>query len=671
MNLRRTLLPTCLCMSLHAWAAEYWVDQQHERASDTNVGTSDAPWLTVGKAAKTLSPGDTVVVRPGVYRERVAPKSSGAKGQPITYRAEGCNVVISGADQILGWQKCTPETCPGSSHHESIWWAEVAWEPNALFQRGRQLAKAREPNTGWWVAEGGGTHTIVDSKHLTQPGGYWSGATVFFWDVSVTTQGWRKITKHDANIVTLDRPIYRDRVVEPGRDRYYIENALPILDRPGEWVVDTTVKPHRLYLWPQEGADPNVALIEAPRRGRFIFEYGNREHLRIDGFEVRHGASHGIGTWARTAKDIVISDCYVHHNQGHALYLTVTEGLEVKGNLVAENHYGLSCARSKDVVIEANEIRDNAFDGLVVSHNTSNVVIRSNYIHGHTRWGHPDNIQFHNGLTNVSVERNVILDGGQSIMMEECENGVIRGNVVVGSAAVALIFGHRNTNQFKVLNNTVAFTGYGAMSFTGKDYEVRHNIIYPGSGNPIFVAGDAVGLQSDYNLLFKPVGLRGTFAAPGRRWPKTFEEYRRVSGLDAHSVSADPQFINAPICSAQVEERRLFDCTTSKLFLRGSIALFEVGDHVEVTFDRVVRQVTAVAKDHIVIEPPLRVPLEKGVLVLNWKDRTDFALDLRVGPNSPARGAGNQGVDIGADLDIQAFARGDVDGDGQVDVRRP
>ena len=43
-------------------------------------------------------------------------------------------------------------------------------------------------------------------------------------------------------------------------------------------------------------------------------------------------------------------------------------------------------------------------------------------------------------------------------------------------------------------------------------------------------------------------------------------------------------------------------------------------------------------------------------------------LSLRV--TGPARGAGENGSDIGSTLDVRAFARGDVDGDGVVDIRR-
>lgn len=52
-------------------AATYYVNNKAPLASDNNPGTEDRPWRTVGKAARTVKPGDRVIVRPGLYPERV------------------------------------------------------------------------------------------------------------------------------------------------------------------------------------------------------------------------------------------------------------------------------------------------------------------------------------------------------------------------------------------------------------------------------------------------------------------------------------------------------------------------------------------------------------------------------------------------------------------------
>ena len=79
------------------YAATYYVDQNAAGASDSNPGTEALPWLTISKAASTLTAGDTVYVKEGVYREFVRPANSGTAGKPITYEAyPGDPVVITG-----------------------------------------------------------------------------------------------------------------------------------------------------------------------------------------------------------------------------------------------------------------------------------------------------------------------------------------------------------------------------------------------------------------------------------------------------------------------------------------------------------------------------------------------------------------------------------------------
>ncbi len=65
----------------------YFVDQNHPSASDDNPGTEDLPWLTIQKAADTVWAGDTVVVKTGMYPERVSFSTGtrGAPGQLITF----------------------------------------------------------------------------------------------------------------------------------------------------------------------------------------------------------------------------------------------------------------------------------------------------------------------------------------------------------------------------------------------------------------------------------------------------------------------------------------------------------------------------------------------------------------------------------------------------------
>lgn len=80
--------------------AVYHVSALAEGASDSNPGTQTEPFLTIGRAAEILKPGDAVIIHEGVYRERVAPACSGEKGACITYKAaQGENVSVRGSEE--------------------------------------------------------------------------------------------------------------------------------------------------------------------------------------------------------------------------------------------------------------------------------------------------------------------------------------------------------------------------------------------------------------------------------------------------------------------------------------------------------------------------------------------------------------------------------------------
>jgi hypothetical protein len=70
-----------------AAATTYYVDKTHPSASNSNPGTQSAPWSSIQKGADTVVAGDTVIVRGGVYNERVSfsPSSSGSAGNRVTF----------------------------------------------------------------------------------------------------------------------------------------------------------------------------------------------------------------------------------------------------------------------------------------------------------------------------------------------------------------------------------------------------------------------------------------------------------------------------------------------------------------------------------------------------------------------------------------------------------
>jgi parallel beta-helix repeat protein len=71
--------------------------------SDANPGSLEAPFATITKAAEVVEPGDTVMVRGGIYRERVTFARGGSEAAPVTFMAYQQEVpVIDGEGLAVG-----------------------------------------------------------------------------------------------------------------------------------------------------------------------------------------------------------------------------------------------------------------------------------------------------------------------------------------------------------------------------------------------------------------------------------------------------------------------------------------------------------------------------------------------------------------------------------------
>ncbi len=88
-----------LLLNIQASAKEIWVS-----AGASGNGTEASPYGTIQQAANVAQPGDTVMIKPGVYYEQVDFKGAGTKENPIIFRATeyGRNkVIITRADKDI------------------------------------------------------------------------------------------------------------------------------------------------------------------------------------------------------------------------------------------------------------------------------------------------------------------------------------------------------------------------------------------------------------------------------------------------------------------------------------------------------------------------------------------------------------------------------------------
>lgn len=111
----------------------YYVDSRHPGADDEGFGYPGWPFRTVKAALTMARPGETIILRDGVYREAIVVETDN-----LTIKAiEGEKVIVSGADLVTGWQRAANA---GDAGDAGIWTTALDKKPALLLRDGKPFA---------------------------------------------------------------------------------------------------------------------------------------------------------------------------------------------------------------------------------------------------------------------------------------------------------------------------------------------------------------------------------------------------------------------------------------------------------------------------------------------------------------------------------------------------
>jgi hypothetical protein len=261
--------------------------------SNSGAGSLRQPFRTIQHAANLAQPGDTVLVRGGVYREQVRPARSGTASARITFAAyAGERVTVSGANVVSGWSK----------HAGSVYKANQSWDlgfgNNQVFVDGRMMIEARWPNTMLDVTRPRKANadnitvtstaepaaaTLTDAD-LTHAAGTWNGATIHI----MPGHGW----VGETGTVTSSEPgrlNYRAKLLDQKNqvpragDQYYLTGKFSALDAPGEWFYEASTK--TVFLRTPASDSPAAHTVEVKRR-QYAFDLRSRSYVDVQGFDL-------------------------------------------------------------------------------------------------------------------------------------------------------------------------------------------------------------------------------------------------------------------------------------------------------------------------------------------------------------------------------------------------
>lgn len=305
-------------LAAFAWAAaadaDQWFvatdgdDAWSGKRAEPNSDHTDGPFATLERARDAArrwrGPGGaTVLVRGGTYflkqPLRLEPRDSGTPGRPTVFAAfEGETPILSGGRRITGWKQG-----PGQ-----LWQAEVpevrqgTWYFRQMFVNGKRRPRARSPNSGYRrIAKLIPGPPDPRSKPIARDRFVFSPGDIRPWrrlrDVNVILMHSWETSMHPlksvdttSNTVCFTAPMKEWWSIGYWEEaqRYYVENALEVLDQPGEWYLnrDTAV----VSYWPLSGERMDEIDVIAPRLSELVRFAGDADAGRF----VRHVTLRGL-----------------------------------------------------------------------------------------------------------------------------------------------------------------------------------------------------------------------------------------------------------------------------------------------------------------------------------------------------------------------------------------
>lgn len=350
---------------------------------DAADGSAAAPFRTVQRGAEAARPGDTVLVAPGIYRERVAPPRGGTEGAAITFRsAEPHRAMIRGSE---------------------------AWKPQWRRERDGVWSGALDPGL------------FTDTEHV-------DGANPFEIPLAATPWGREGRPEHE-------RHVKGERGGSPRADpglvyslgQVFVDGRLLIqaarraeMDRePGSWWYDRDER--RLWVHFPAGGPADHEVEITTRRRIFAPHERGLGHIVIEGFVFEHcGNQYPADFWMRekprNQQAGAVGTRSGHHwtIRGNVIRLAGSVGLDLglEGHADTDLEQGgrRRPAAAGHHVVEDNWILDNGCAG-TASYLGTDLVLRRNVVAGNNALRFRGAKRWENGGIKLHAPSRSLIEG--------------------------------------------------------------------------------------------------------------------------------------------------------------------------------------------------------------------------------------------------------------------
>ena len=346
---------------------------------DTNPGTKEKPYATIGKAqieARQIKGAVNIILRSGTYYLSqpvvITSLDSRPDNSPVIFKSfPGESVIVSGAVPLkLKW----------SEFKNGIWQAKVEKDVifDQLFVNGKLQRMARYPNYNPKARFLGGTAADALSaervkKYKNPEGAYVHALHAAEWgDFHYIVKG-----RDDKGELILEGGWQNNRRMGMHKIHRFIENVFEELDTVGEWYFDKTAK--TLFFYPPQNENLKTARIETPQINA-LFELRGTEketvrNVSIDSMELTQTLRtfmdnkeqllrsdwttyRGGTVFMEGAENCKVTDCFFNAVGGNAVYFSnYNRNNEVSGCIIS-----YAGASAVSFVGDPNAVRSPSFE---------------------------------------------------------------------------------------------------------------------------------------------------------------------------------------------------------------------------------------------------------------------------------------------------------------------
>ena len=248
-----------------------------KNGKDKNPGTEELPFLTVQKAADVAKPGDSILIKEGIYREFVTIKKSGEVSKRITFSGErGPNgeykSIIDPSTPIGNW-------LPASEIGNGVYKTRIGFDPREMTVDHKRIGRINDK----LMSDGSGFKMLARAPNDEID---YEGSIIKFWDGLEVLYG------------------YKD--------------GITFLRFRGE-------------------DNPNEKKIKAAPEGSAI-KIDNSSHITICNFQIK-GAQKAIMVKGSGSSDVTIENSHLSNGNARISFLNGPRNNIIRNNTITMNYY--------------------------------------------------------------------------------------------------------------------------------------------------------------------------------------------------------------------------------------------------------------------------------------------------------------------------------------------